>query len=58
MASWPTGRNIILQHLLRAGAYTVRVVRKNRRFDCFISFSHAVSGVLKWSTFPMKNGNG
>ncbi|MCG0278301.1 MAG: transposase [Thermanaeromonas sp.] len=31
-------RSILWQHLLRAGAYTVRVVRKNGRFDCFISF--------------------
>jgi len=31
-------RAILLQHLLRAGAYTVRVVRKNGRFDCLISF--------------------
>ncbi|WP_066353927.1 hypothetical protein, partial [Fervidicola ferrireducens] len=31
-------RSILMQHLLRAGAYTVRVVRKNGRFDCFISF--------------------
>lgn len=31
-------RSIFLQHLLRAGAYTVRVVRKNGRFDCLISF--------------------
>ncbi|MDN5347408.1 MAG: hypothetical protein PWP65_972 [Clostridia bacterium] len=32
-------RNMLLQHLAKAGAYTVRVIRKNGRFDCFISFS-------------------
>ncbi len=31
-------QGILLQHLLRAGAYTVRVVRRDGRFDCFISF--------------------
>ncbi|HBT47065.1 MAG TPA: transposase, partial [Peptococcaceae bacterium] len=31
-------RGLLLQHLLKAGAYTVRVVRRNGRFDCFISF--------------------
>jgi len=32
-------RSILLQHLAKATAYTVRVVHKNGRFDCFISFS-------------------
>ncbi len=31
-------RSMLLQHLLKGGAYTVRIVRKNGRFDCFISF--------------------
>jgi predicted transposase len=31
-------RNMLLQHLTKAGAYTVRVVRRHGRFDCFISF--------------------
>jgi predicted transposase len=35
----PAGyHSILLQHLLRACAYTVRVVRRDGRFDCFISF--------------------
>lgn len=32
-------RNMLLQHLAKGKAYTVRVVRKDGRFDCFISFS-------------------
>lgn len=31
-------RNMLLQHLAKGSAYTVRVVRKDGRFDCFISF--------------------
>lgn len=31
-------RSLLLQHLLKAGAYTVRVVRRHGRFECFISF--------------------
>lgn len=31
-------RGLLLQHLAKGEAYTVRVVRKNGRFDCFVSF--------------------
>lgn len=32
-------RNMLLQHLAKARAYTARVVRKAGKFNCFISFS-------------------
>ncbi|WP_027356212.1 hypothetical protein [Desulfofundulus thermocisternus] len=32
-------RNLLLQHLLKGEAYTVRVVRKDGRLECLISFS-------------------